>query len=70
MSGLWDADTEPSPLMMMLEPEPGVPDELEVWRPDTAPSRDLEMLDVFILASFSPLTCEAEPTNEDFFCTP
>ena len=30
MSGLWDADTEPSPLMMMLEPEPGVPDELEV----------------------------------------
>ena len=56
--------------MMMLAPEPGVPEELDVWRPDTAPSRDLDMSEVRILDSFSPLTWAAEPVKDDFFCTP
>ena len=69
-SGDCDADTEPSPRMMMLAEEPGVPDELDVCRPATAPSSDLEMLVDCIFCNFSPLTCAADPTKEDFFCTP
>ena len=56
-SGDCDADTEPSPRMMMLAEEPGVPDELDVCRPATAPSSDLDVGRLHLLQFLSADLC-------------